>query len=485
MKKSTKLLTLILSALILAPALFSCSDATSNETQAAGNTPSAEESVNESDEENSYISDDLPASADYDGYGFNILSCNFYSRDSWTLITYDELTGDPINDVLFESQANIEERFNIDIGYIDAGDTAAGQTMFTTSVNGGDHSFDIHLGHDQNTITLGKNGLCLNLMDVEQFNFDKPWWPSNTIESLRFGDKLYTASSYLSYLGLHWTRVLTVNKTFAENINMEIPYNEVREGSWTLDRLYTLTEGVSKDTNGNGKTDLKDEIAFVSGAQTWYCMQEAADIPIYRKDNEGYPYLDIDLEKIEKFVDIMDKLINGNDYAASGDFGIEPFENGRALFAYTQVGDAYDYYRISDTVYGFLPTPKLDEMQENYINACTDMPWAVPKTSYETIDIVGTIIEAMNCYNYNHVLPAYFEGALKARIADAPDDSEMLQIISDTRTLGFAYAYNLTFNNIINDCVIGNNQVASYFQRSEKAADKTLQKLIKSFEKME
>lgn len=484
MKKSTKLLALILSALMLAPALFSCSDATTDETQGAVSTPSAEESVAE-EEEDEYVYDDLPATADYEGYGFNILSCNFYNRDSWTLITYDEMTGDPINDVLFESQTNIEERFNVDIGYIEAGDTTAGKTMFTTSVNGGDHSFDIFVGHDGDTIGLGKSGLCMNLMDVEQFNFDKPWWPAHAVESLRFGDKLYAASSYLSYLGLHWTRIITVNKEMAGNLNIEIPYNMVREGTWTLDQLYALTEGTSWDTNGNGRIDANDEIAFVSGGQTWYCMQEAADIPVYRKDEDGVPYLDIDLDRIDKFVNIMDKLINGNDYLADGDFGITPFENGKAMFAYTQVGDAYDYYRLSDTVYGFLPTPKLDEMQESYINCCTDMPWAIPKTAYESIDIAGTVIEAMSCYNYNNVLPAYFEGALKSRIADAPDDSEMLQIIADTRTIGFAYAYGLTFNNIINDCVIGTNEVASYFQKSEKVAQKTLDKLIASFEEME
>lgn len=485
MKKSTKLLALILSALMLTPALFSCSTATSDETQPGASTPTAEATDTVAETEDEYVYDDLPESADLGGYTFNILSCNFYNRDSWTLITYDEMIGDPINDVLFESQTNVSERFNIDIGYIEAGDTGAGKTMFTTSVNGGDHSFDIFVGHDGDTIGLGKSGLCLNLMDVEQFNFDKPWWPTNTVESLRLGNKMYAASSYLSYLGLHWTRVLTVNKEMAGNMNMEIPYDMVREGKWTLDQLYALTEGASWDANGNGRLDANDEIALVSGNQTWYCMQEAVDIPVYRKDAEGYPYLDIDLERVEKYVSIMDKLINGNDYLLDGDFGITPFQNGKALFAYTQVGDAYDYYRLSDTIYGFLPTPKLDEMQENYINCCTDMLWAIPKTSYASIDTVGTIIEAMSCYNYNNVLPAYFEGALKSRIADSPDDSEMLQIIADTRTIGFAYGYGLAFNNIVNDCVIGTNQVASYFQKQQKAAQKTLDKLVAAYTEME
>ena len=182
----------------------------------------------------------------------------------------------------------------------------------------------------------------------------------------------------------------------------------------------------------------------------------------------------------------MDKLLNSDDYVASGDFGIEPFQNGKAMIAYTQVGDAYDYYRLTDVKYGFLPTPKLDEQQENYVNCCTDMLWAMPKTLVgDEAERSATIIEAFQCYNYNHMLPAYFEGALKARIADSPDDSEMMQLIADTRAISFSQNYGLTFNNIIADCVLGTNNVASYFKSGEKAATKSLEKMIDKFIEME
>ncbi len=462
-----------------------CSTATGSEDSTTPvQTPSAAEETEAAPEEDTYVPDDL-GDADFKGYDFRILSCNFYNKELATYITFDEITGNPVDDVLYASRDNIQNRFNIGIRWIETGDTTAGRDEAKKAVVAGDDSYDILIGHDTNTFGLGKDGYLYNLLAVEQFNFDKPWWPKNTVEALRIGGKMYAASSYLSYCGLHWTRVITFNKDITEDLGYSGLYDDVREGKWTLDRLHELTEGASRDLDGNGKLNTKDMIAFTSGSQTWYCMQEAVDIPVYRHDAEGIPYLDIDIERVTKYVDIMRLLIKGDDYVASGDFGIDQFKNGMAIFAYTQVGDAYDTYRISDIRYGFLPTPKLDEAQKDYINCCTDVPWGIPKNvTPEKLDIVGTVTEAMSCYNYNEVLPAYYETAIKARTADAPDDTEMLTIISGTRTISFSYTYQLNFNNIVADCVEGSGEVASYFQRGEKAATKMLKTLIEKYGSM-
>ena len=487
MKKTKRTLAGILILAMLTGAFAGCSTATTDEggTPAQIVTPTAEEEIEPVPEEAVYISDDLP-SPDYEGYDYRILSCNFYNKELATYLTFDEITGDPVDDVLYASRDNIQNRFNIGIRWIETGDTTAGRDAVKKAVTAGDDAFDILIGHDTNTFGLGKDGYLYNLMAVEQFNFDKPWWPKNTVESLRIGDKMYAASSYLSYCGLHWTRVITFNKDYAEDLGYNDLYDEVREGRWTLDRLHDLCEGVSVDLDGNGKFNAKDKIAFTSGTQTWYCMQEAADIPVYRHDADGIPYLDIDIDRVSKYVDIMRLLITGDDYVASGDFGIDQFKNGQALFAYTQVGDAYDTYSISEIRYGFLPTPKLDEEQKSYINCCTDVPWGIPKNvTGDRLDLIGTVTEAMSCYNYNNVLPAYYETAIKARTADAPDDAEMLSIISDTRTISFSYTYSLTYNNIVYGCVENNAEVASYFKKNEKVATKTLAKMIENYEKMD
>ena len=67
------------------------------------------------------------------------------------------------------------------------------------------------------------------------------------------------------------------------------------------------------------------------------------------------------------------------------------------------------------------------------------------------------------------------------------DDSFDMHIGKDWRTCdlgikGFAYSFNkLTFNNIISDCVFSNLEVASYLQKSQKLANKALDKIIDAF----
>lgn len=491
MKKAKTLTSLLLAALLLAPSMLtSCSDSAVNSDDTTADTstvsaPSAESTSVETEAETTIISDDLP-DEDFGGYAFRILSCVFYNKELATYITNDELTGVPVDDALYNSKTNIEDRFKVGISWIETGNETAGLNTAKNAINAGDDAFDILIGHDGNTVGLGKSGLLRNMYDLDEFNFEKPWWPNNAVESWTVAGKMFAASSYISYCGIHWTRAMTVNKDWAEELQMEIPYEAVREGKWTLDMLNTLTEDVSYDVDGNGKINEKDKVGFTSGAQTWYCLQEGVDLPIYRRDESGNIYLDLDVDRADKFLEIMRTLTQKDRYVSSGDFGIKMFENGNALFAYTQVGDAYDYYRISDVRYGFLPTPKLDEAQENYINCCTDVPWAIPKTVMgEQQHVVGTICEAMSAYNYNHVLPVYLEGALKSRAADSADDTEMLQIIADTRTIGFAYGYGLQINNILGDILDNGQGAASYFKSKEKIAEKALNKMISNFEDMD
>ena len=491
MKKAKTLTSLLLAALLLAPSMLtSCSDSAVNSDDTTADTstvsaPSADSSSEETEAETTVISDDLP-DEDFGGYAFRILSCVFYNKELATYITNDELTGVPVDDALYNSKTNIEDRFKVGISWIETGNETAGLNTAKNAINAGDDAFDILIGHDGNTVGLGKSGLLRNMYDLDEFNFEKPWWPNNAVESWTVAGKMFAASSYISYCGIHWTRAMTVNKDWAEELQMEIPYEAVREGKWTLDMLNTLTEDVSYDVDGNGKINEKDKVGFTSGAQTWYCLQEGVDLPIYRRDESGNIYLDLDVDRADKFLEIMRTLTQKDRYVSSGDFGIKMFENGNALFAYTQVGDAYDYYRISDVRYGFLPTPKLDEAQENYINCCTDVPWAIPKTVMgDQQHVVGTICEAMSAYNYNHVLPVYLEGALKSRAADSADDTEMLQIIADTRTIGFAYGYGLQINNILGDILDNGQGAASYFKSKEKVAEKALNKMISNFEDMD
>lgn len=475
---SRKILSLILASIIPATALIGCSENTvDHESDVSVSSASSAETF-PAEENDNYIHDSLDEQ-DFEGYKFRVLS----NSDGEKYLFAEEITGDPLNDALNSTKLYIEDRFNIELSNIEGIDFDQSYEIVAQTAAADDDAYDILIGHDKKTFSAGQNGYLYNIYDIETFDFDQPWWPDNAAHALSIAGKLFAVSNYMSYAGLDMTCAVMINKDLAETYNIAIPYDSVRDGSWTYDTFYTYLEDTYQDIDGDGKIGEDDVASLTSGRQTWYCMQEAVDIPIYRKDSDGWLYMDMDVDKIEKYVEWLRKFTDTSHYYSTEEDGMgsKMFGKGNSLFVYCDIGYAYKEFRFSDTKYGFLSTPKFDEYQADYINCCTDKPWAVPVTAdSEQIKIIGYVCEAMSCYNYNKVIPAYFEVAMKARVADAPDDSEMLQIIRDTRTIGLAYAYELNLNNIFGD-VGANGSVASYIARYQKMSAKYLEVFYKNF----
>lgn len=484
MKKSTAASAALLSLLMLAaPVVSSCGEAATS--SAPGQTASADGGNASADETTAPSSPDGLAPADFEGYDFRIASCNFFDHELATYLVYDELTGNPVNDELYNAKLNVENRFNVNIRWIELGDVDGVYNGVMKAVSAGEDAYDIAIGHDTRAAKLGINGYAVDLYSVPEFNFDQPWWPKEAQDSLSVAGKMFVASNYMSYCGLHWTRALIINKTIAQNYGKEIPYAAVRDGSWTLDKMFDLIAGTAADLDGNGRINKSDQLSFVTGVETFYCMQESFDLNPYAKDDKGIPTLSLDENRMQTMVEKMHRLIKETDgYLSEGSFGVDTFKTGQHFLSYSQIGDAYDTYRTCDFPYGFLPVPKLDESQKDYISCCTDVPWVIPNVA-ERLDVIGSVCEALSCYNYENVLPAYYEVAIKTRLADSPDDTEMLQLIVDTRTIGFAYIYEMPFRNVISDVASKSSpDLASYIEKNLSKAESSIENLVDAIESL-
>lgn len=495
--KLKRKLSLALSLLMLLTSFASCASGNSDKetkneppsretgsdsSDGADSSDSASQSASETEE----TIDDGLEDVDFGGYDFRILSVYWNTDEGAHYMIYEDVTGNPVNDELNKAKNYVENRFKVKLSIVSGGDPGQTKDAASKAIKSGENSFDITMGHDHSTFELALNGLFIDMKTVEQFDFSKPWWPDGTVENLSIANRLYCASNYISYTGLHWTRAVMINKDLAADLNKEVPYDMVREGKWTLDEMILMVGGVSEDLDGNGKIDQNDRVGFTTGTQTSYCLQESMGINPYPKDENGMSYLNLDVDRIDTFISKWRELARSRDYyySTGAGFGEDVFNNANTLLVFGQIGDAYDIYRNVDMRYGFLPSPKFDELQENYINCCTDLPWAIPKTARgEQLTVIGTVCEALSAYNYKNVLPVYFDVAMKSRTADSPDDAEMLQLIADTRTISFAHAYSLKFSGILNDVGTGSQEVASYIKSNEKMAQKTLDKLISKVEK--
>lgn len=142
MKSKKRAGALILAALMLTGqlAMTSCSDnadtadsdaknsSESNSSETEGGSESGETTETETETEDVSLKDDLPTDMkDYDGYEYTVLSYDFPSGSiAWRVVDIcsEGITGERVNDAVFERNSKLEDRFGVKVAQNLQSDTA-------------------------------------------------------------------------------------------------------------------------------------------------------------------------------------------------------------------------------------------------------------------------------------------------------------------------------------------------------------------------
>ena len=481
----TKKLSLLLCAVLLSQ-FVSCGSAEVGGTDV---TEPTETSGAESTDDN-YVPDDLP-DTDLNGYQFRILG---FGDDRFAAIWVEDQNGSIVNDAVYDKCKSVEDRFNCSIVLAEgstvgsAADTASEKDIIQKAVMSGEDSFDIASGHDITIANMTLEGLFLNILDLPHLNFEKPWWPKYTVDSLTFDGQMYMFSNSLSYNNMADTRVMYFNKTLFTDLGLDMPYSYVYDGSWTLDKLNSLTKLGYQDLNGNSIVDEEDQFGIVN-PNYYYCVLEPFNLEPYQDDGKSTLTYVFDLDKYSTLTNKFYNLFfgDGGFIAADGDANAKIFSEGRAMFTYESLNKAVKNFSMTDLIYGILPMPKYDETQDEYYAGCTDRPCVVPITASGHLDETGLIIEALSAEGYRKVFPAYFEQALKVRYADQTEDADMIDIINQNVILSFTYMYgnfaspyNKMFETLFNAST-PSTDVASYAASIEATQQKRVAEIMEVY----
>ena len=440
MPSSRRLLAIVLALLLSASSLFSCASDEAGETTAVSNAETTAETVPE--ETGPALPMDDLADADFEGASYIIGGTG---QRTTTAITSSELTGEVINDAQYNSARAVEDRFNVKISYEDLGvDDAATNTTIKGLVAGNDDTYSVVFNVDTEQMNLALSGHFINLKDVEQFNFDKPWWIDST-DTIGLGDKAYVASSYLSYYCLYYIRVLVMNKDMAGDLGIEIPYDQVFEGSWYLDDLIGMAELATIDLNGDGKMTADDQYGL--SYEVLYTMQSSMGIKIIDKDKDNIPFLAFDVDRAGTYLAKIEELCDNYGFYETG-YGATMFSNGQSLFSYCNLREVCNVIRDSEIRYGYLPCPKLDENQEDYMTVATDVYWGIPVSVAGKLDMAGTVTEALSCQHYNNVRPAFFETTMKSKLSGDENDMKVLDLVAERLSIDFAFAHQKNLGSV-------------------------------------
>ncbi|MBR5780206.1 MAG: hypothetical protein IKY21_06270 [Clostridia bacterium] len=287
---------------------------------------------------------------------------------------------------------------------------------------------------------LSVNNMFYNLYDITSLQMDAPWWNQAFNESMTYAGQLYFTIGDLGIGNKSSTAALYVNidlwtkngltEKFGAN-----PYDLVRQGKWTVDTVFEAASLISRDVDGSGVIDYKDEFGWGGQLDDMWSIFYGSGERIAKADANGYPALSMYSERSAKLMETLQEFVQSDTYYISANdyFGVvqwpsvlvqEAFTSGRALFYNGNVGTVIEL-GVMEQHFGMMPIPKADEIQEEYYSlvnpwssTCFAIPVCVPESQ---LQMVSDVLNVMGAESMNVVSPNYKEILEYMKIRD--DDS--------------------------------------------------------------
>ena len=438
-----KIFVCLLAALLLT----SCGGAPAAETTA--DTAAADVETVPAETETSVDDFFKVAAEDNGGKTFSLLTTETQSYE------YDaeELSGDVVNDAVYERNLAVEELLGIDFNFVyKPGDWANKDSycqIITNSIMAADGAYDVVSGMISCVQPIASTQMFMSVYDLPDINMDNPWWVSELQDGLTINGKLIGFIGDMSLSMYKGLSVIFANLDLITDRNLENPYEMVLNNEWTLDKMIEQTSGIGQDTNGDGTWTLGEDLYGMLIYEVPYrSMQASLDIQTIGLNEEGIPTVNPLTDKLASAVDKLTAYLK-EDGVLCQDFGTEGVIEINGYFAadkmiyYMGKLEALDYLRDMESDYAVIPFPKYDQNQDKYLTliaTATQMIY-IPTTTND-VALTGKVCEAMSFYSYKDVVPAYYDVALKNKYSRDENTQQMLDIIRAGAVMPFEYAYS-------------------------------------------
>ena len=485
-----KILSSILAALMFAGAvvLTGCAE----KKPAAGDaTAAAQETAVTVEPEETLVPDDLPEIS-FAGKTFRVL----LQKDSESdMYTEDHEIAEPLHDAVFRRNKAVCDRFGIEL-QITTDDYPAVTAAVNRCAKSNSDDYDLCFVHMVDGAALAQSNVVLPFHKLPYVDLEKPWWDKDIHNGFSIRNNLMMVNGDLSPRSFSLTSCLYFNKTLFDRYDLEYPYELVRKGEWTLDKLYELTKDMTKDMDGDGKV-TKDSTSDLYCLTSWYLdvpysFYYAAGGMLVSKDEEDVPFYDPQLERDTQIYDKIYKIIIGNNAYFETDMSdymnvINTFFNGRALF-YDSTLNAAGTLREMDNDFGIVPVPKFNSAQSDYrsfVNGASSMLCVPTSVAESRREFVSIMIEGFASESYRTVTPTLMETYLRRKITRDADSSDMIEYIVRNRVFDMAYVnMHDGVGSYVRDLLKkGATSISSELDKYKKSAKTKIEKIVKSFDK--
>ncbi len=434
------------------------SDTTPTET-----TPAVMEEV-ETEAPDTRVRDDLPADLDLGGATVSFL----YREEVAGEFCSEDIVGEIVNDALFNSHLAVESRLNADINEIlmlghNVDVRATYMNNIRQSINAQDGLYDwVDLMIGNSTVLMGE-GMFRNIADNPYIDPAKPWYLAGTMEQTAIDGKLYFISGDASLGYLKSTYCMYYNMTVAEDYQVGDLYELVHAGEWTVDKVREIAALAKNDTDGSGTYDLNDDLGFVlHDFYQFIGFLGSCNASLYTKNTDGVWEFSFGSDRDVSIADTLYRFCHETDgvYMSKNTELGDPteymsisnkFVAGDILLISAEMDDITVKLRDIQDPYGVLPYPKYSVDQADYTNIARSIQnaFSMPVTCANP-DNAGAVLEALSCENYNTVLPAYFETAMKTKYSENNETAKMFDLVKNSTNLTFWYTYNNALGDPVN-----------------------------------
>ena len=499
-----KTLTLLLAMLMLvSAAMTSCSDATDNAETApvSSQTASAPDAAAEEETEeiqDLYTMTGLPRDLDLNGYDvkFDVEEGNngsLTARSVWV----DEDSGDVVDAAVYQRNMSVMERLNCSITLMASdtyGNSSNTKTRLRTQVQAGSDDIQLAGFYQYYGTVIATENLVYNMANLPYNDFTRDYWGTGYMDALSYKGAYFFATGPMALRYTGGVYVTYVNSALWAEFYPEADlYDVVRDGKWTYDYLYDVTNATYVDENGNGQADVTDVYGFILSLQDMVDgMAVGADVKWSERDSDGNVAITLNNERSITFYEKLYKLMYNSTgaHSATQDDSVtvmKMFHDGYGMITINKMFQAEIYLRDMDDNYTIIPIPKLDEAQEAYNSAIHDgcTLFAVPITAGNP-DAVSAVLEALAAESARLVSPAYYDQALKVKYTRDSDSGEMIDLIYSNISTDFVFMYSNNISDIAhffrNNISNKNEALASAMAKQEKPWSKVLPRFLEKLD---
>ncbi len=446
------------------------------------------------------VLDFLPEIPDYQGETVNIMQAQWVMNENDNEITYplDEITaGDIVAEAVYERTRMAEEALNVKITstYGDWGDGLV--DLLRNTVLADTHEFAAVCGRLETLTRVATNGYLADLRSMETLGLDHPWWDANVNRSLTLGGKQLFATGDINYYDDYSIICIAFNKAGFEDMDLTVPYDAVRQGTWTFDEFYKLVHNMGSDVNGDGQYDEQDFYGFIADNQYLGASLIGFGLEMTVENADGSRILNRTEALVERAVALTDAMWNDSAVLLKErkwqgmqayEMGDPLFPRGQALMSNVLVGSLVEMRGTMEDDFGVLPFPKWNSAQEDYYHTI-NFNWAsaiaVP-FNCDDFERTGYILDVLGALSPDTVTEAVIDKNVTVKSTRDEDSADMLELIFKTKVIDPAFVFDWEIGGIWRDMITHPQlNIASSLERCEKRSHKKIENFMEALEALD